>query len=112
MTNLKSYKTILIQVVVFLFLGIMRKQPILIVTSIFLFALPFISGKFALYYINFLERAINRIGFWIKNILFSLLFYSIIFPISFFLKRKERNKMEGYVKLDITYIPSDFEKMW
>lgn len=112
MFSFKSYKPIWIQVLVFISLGILKKEILFIVLGIILFILPFLSVKSATAYIEILEKIINTTGIWIKNMLFFLLFYIIIFPIRIILNRSITKQTKGYILSDLSDSSTDFEKMW
>ncbi|MCB0508973.1 MAG: hypothetical protein R2739_00515 [Chitinophagales bacterium] len=59
---------------------------------------------------SFLERILNIAGTWIKTSLFALLFIVLIIPLSFFLKRQDKNV--SFVQRNHSFEPEDFKKMW
>lgn len=112
MKFIKKYKVIWIQSIAFVIVGIFRHQTILIIVGYNLLLLPFLSQKLALKYIILLEKILHLIGFWIKNIMFTLLFFLIITPISFILKLQNQKKIKNYILRDPVDKQLNFEKMW
>jgi len=112
MSYLKTNKTIWIQSVTFIILGIIRHQIGFIGLAGILLLLPVLSDKWAKGYMHFLEKTLVWIGKWTKNILFFILFFVIIIPISVVLKIKKKPERLDYIKRNTSYTSVNFEKMW
>lgn len=107
-----KYTPIWIQSAAFVITGTIHCRISLIITGCLFFLLPFIAPKGAEFYILFLEKTINLIGFWIKNTLFTLLFICIMVPLGLWLKMTKRKHPEGFNIRNHEFKPSDFRKMW
>lgn len=112
MRFIKLYKIIWIQCFVFLFLGIYKHQSLYIWVSISLMVLPFTLPKIAWYYLTLLEKMLDLAGYWLKNILFTTVYFFIFCPVAFIMRFTKKPFSNGYTKRDKSFIPSDFEKMW
>jgi hypothetical protein len=112
MQFLRTYKNIFIQAIVFLAIGLYKHHSVLIILAVILFLLPLAAPGVALKYMHTLETLLNKIGYWIKNLLFFLLYFIVICPISFILYLQRKSTVSGFKIRNIIYQPSDFEKMW
>lgn len=66
----------------------------------------------ALLYLKFLEKTLDIIGYWIKNILFSLTYFFIFCPVALILRISKKISTGGYLERNKDFQASDFEKMW
>lgn len=108
MKFIKQNKEIFIQIVMFVLIGFFLKKYYFFIFSILLIIiLPF--NTLTQKYIFNLNRLLNLIGFWIKNLLFTLLYVFVFCPLAL-IRKKQNNK--GFVIKKKTLVPIDFEKMW
>lgn len=112
MNFLRKYKVIWIQCSVFILLGIFRKKDILIILSCILIVLPFLFPVIAIHYINTTEKVIHTIGFWIKNILFTLVFVLVVIPLRILIPKDKKYTYTSFIDTDSTVHKNNFEKMW
>lgn len=111
MWYLKKYKPIWIQFAVFFAISIFKKNLILFIVSWVIFLLPFFSKKVAENYILILERIIHFFGYWVKNILFAIVYFFIIIPIKVFAAKSKDKNLSTFI--DSTNLPVDtFNKLW
>lgn len=83
---------------------------IFLILSVVLLLLLLFVPKVSKQVHSFLERILNVVGTWIKTSLFALLFIVLIIPLSFFLKRQDKNVL--FVQRNHNFEAQDFKKMW
>ena len=108
MTWLKNNKEILIQIILFSVTGFFLHKPYLLIASAILICiLPF--SKIGSFYIATLNKLTSTVGRILKSILFGILFYLILLPISL-LKKKENKSV--YILPDKQFTSDHFKKLW
>ena len=108
---IKEHKEILLQIVVFTGIGLyFHKTWMLYFVAGLAVMLP--SKIFSSYYILYLNKTINYIGFLIKTILFTLLFAFVIIPISLILRMNKNENPVDFIDSNSKKDQSSFLKMW
>ncbi|MBK9329169.1 MAG: hypothetical protein IPM95_07615 [Sphingobacteriales bacterium] len=106
----KQYKVIYIQVVVFTIIGLYKHNQGLMYFSALLLVLPLISGKLSAFYIKTLDYILNKIGLWLRYMLFFIFYLIVLCPVALFFYRRKQET--GYIDYQKELSEDTFRKMW